>query len=87
MASLPGVVTILSGMSSDDQMKDNLNTFTHFEPLTDEDFRPRAYYNGLVNTGKGRTADCIACGQCESVCPQHLEIISLMKEAAENLDV
>ncbi len=137
VASLPGVVTILSGMSSDEQMKDNLSTFTDFEPLTDEekkavdevtaimlnipqigctscryccdgcpmnisipdvfraintmtlyneDFRPRAYYNGLVNTGKGRASDCIACGQCESVCPQHLEIISLMKDAAEKLD-
>ena len=30
--------------------------------------------------------DCIACGQCESVCPQHLPIIKLMKEASEILD-
>ena len=29
---------------------------------------------------------CIGCGQCEGVCPQHLPIISIMKEAAEKLE-
>ena len=59
-----------------------INTMT----LYDEDFRPRAYYNGIVNTGRGKASDCIACGQCESVCPQHLPIIELLKKAAEKLD-
>ena len=137
VASLPGVMTILSGMSNDEQMKDNLETFTNFEPLSkeefavvdevtkimldikqigctackyctdgcpmnisipdvfrayntmtlyNEEFRPKAYYNGLVNTGHGRASECIACGQCEGVCPQHLPIIDLLKEASEKLD-
>ena len=54
--------------------------------LYNEDFRPRMFYNGLIDLGKGRASDCIACGQCEGVCPQHLPIISLMKQAAERLD-
>ncbi|MBQ6508547.1 MAG: aldo/keto reductase [Flexilinea sp.] len=137
VASLPGVMTILSGMTHTDQMQDNISTFTNFEPLSDEekrtieevtaimldipqigctackycvdgcpmqisipdvfraintmnlyneDFRPRMFYNGLIDLGKGRASDCIACGQCEGVCPQHLPIISLMKQAAERLD-
>ena len=39
---------------------------------------------GLIQRS-GKASDCIACGQCEGVCPQHLPIIDLMKEAAEIL--
>ena len=50
-----------------------------------EDMRPHFFYNGLVETN-GRASDCIACGHCESVCPQHLSIIELLKEASDKLD-
>ena len=134
--SLPGVMTILSGMSNEEQMNDNIRTFTDFEPLTEkekalidevkeimlgipqigctackyccdgcpskisipdvfkamntrythnEDFRAKAFYNGLV-AHSGRANSCVECGQCESVCPQHLPIIKLMKEASEFFD-
>ena len=138
VASLPGVMTILSGMSSEEQMADNLQTFANFEPLTEQEratvdevrrimldvpqigctacryctdgcpmgisipdvfrsvntmklynetFRPKGFYNGLVNAGKtARASECIACGQCEGVCPQHLPIISLLQEASGLLD-
>lgn len=136
VASLPGVMTILSGMSDEAQMRDNIGTFTDFTPLTDaeknaiyqvrekildtpligctscryccdgcpmsisipdiftalntlsrfkEGWRARNFY-GSVTSGKGKASDCVACGQCESVCPQHLQIIDLLKTAAEKLE-
>ena len=136
VGSLPGVTTILSGMSTIGQMKDNLDTFKNFEPLTGEekeaiekvkevmfrveqvgctacrycvdgcpmgiripdiisavntkrkfpgDMRPQFFYNGLV-TGNSHASDCLGCGQCEGVCPQHLPIISILQEASGMFD-
>lgn len=36
--------------------------------------------------GKGGAADCIACGQCEKNCPQHLEIRKLLSDAAKEFE-
>ena len=46
------------------------------------EFRTKREYT-IVTTGKGRVSDCIQCGQCEGVCPQHLPIISLLEQCRE----
>lgn len=136
VGSLPGVMTILSGMSAEGQMEDNLNTFADFKPLDEKehdtvievrdimlnrptvpctacsyctdgcpeqidiptifkalnarrlypnDNRPNSAYKNATKE-RGKASDCIACGQCESVCPQHLNIIELIAEAAEKFE-
>ena len=40
------------------------------------------YYAKVTSDG-GRASDCIGCGACEEVCPQHIEVRRHLKEAAE----
>ena len=42
-------------------------------------------YQNLISHG-GKAGDCIQCGQCEGVCPQHLPIIELLRKASADLD-
>ena len=135
-ASLEGVMTVLSGMSNEEQMQDNLGTFTDFKPLSDEEdklvqkvrsvmlnsgvigctacryctdgcpmgipipdifkaensvrvykdtWRAADHYK-KVTAEAGKASDCIGCGQCESVCPQHLGIIELLKGIVERFE-
>ncbi|MDR3587591.1 MAG: 4Fe-4S dicluster domain-containing protein, partial [Desulfosporosinus sp.] len=36
--------------------------------------------------GGGKASDCIACGECERVCPQHINIIENLKTIAEEME-
>ena len=44
-----------------------------------------AYYydNVLTGNGHGKASECIKCGKCEKVCPQHLEIRKLLNDVAK----
>ena len=43
------------------------------------------YYDRLAITF-GKASDCIGCGQCEEICPQHLPIIENLKTVAEHFE-
>lgn len=139
-ASLDNVMMVLSGMSSIEQMKDNLSYMEDFKPLTEEEkalcFMAADIINGKITipctgcsycTGGcpmniaipqyfslynedmredldrkgwtvnfanydilankfGKAKDCIECGQCEGVCPQHLPIIEDLKAVSKHFD-
>jgi Predicted oxidoreductases of the aldo/keto reductase family len=135
-ASLDGVLTVLSGMSNVEQMKDNLSYMKDFQPLNEEEQKiiwkaqeilgrsatipctachyctggcpkqipipeifaamnkhlgngqtadAKAAYEKAVSEGH-RASDCIGCHQCENACPQHLTILSYLKECADVLE-
>lgn len=139
-ASLPGVMMVLSGMSTTEQMEDNLSFMENFVPLSEEEQKlcfkvadiinsqtavpctgcsyctegcpmhiaiPQYFslynevmredmekkgwtvsfsnYDTLTQTF-GKASDCIACGQCEGICPQHLTIIDYLKSVSGRFD-
>lgn len=130
-ASLPGVITVLSGMSTLEQMDDNTGYMREFKPLSKDEqaaiekaretlasvpqvpctsckyCRPECPQNIAIpgifeamnrklifqdersakfgytwetNFGSKASA-CVACGACEAVCPQKIEIIETLKQA------
>lgn len=135
-ASLEGVLTVLSGMSDEAQMEDNLSYMENFKPLMPKEYKvletvvqelakiptipctgckycvdgcpqkiniPGVFhiYNGYqlyqnlkgskdgygwVTSEGGKASECLACGACESHCPQHIEIIDKLQEAAGLLE-
>ena len=131
-ANLPGVLTILSGMSTMEQVEENIRVLSEADEgmLSDielavidevaKEYRDliaypctsckyclpcaveidipqliefRNSYDLYGNKAKRKSefnfqvavkpSACTACGKCEAECPQHLEIIKVMKEAAE----
>lgn len=136
-ANLEGIITVLSGMSNVEQMKDNLSYMKDFKGLSEREkatldaaqeelnriplipcttcnycakvcpmhigisgsFTAMNYLtlyndkeravgqeNWLVGGhGLKRADECIKCGKCEEVCPQHIKIRENLEHVAEKL--
>ena len=71
VGSFPGVKVILSGMSTMEQVEDNLKTFTPFKPLSQEE---RAVVEDVAATIKSRVQNgCTGCRYCMP-CPAGVDI-------------
>lgn len=45
------------------------------------------YYYNNIHTAEGtRAKDCLKCGKCEKICPQHLEIRKLLEDVSVEFD-
>lgn len=134
-SSFDGVRMVLSGMSSLDEMKDNVAYMEDFKKINDKEMeaidkvieilnaidiipcttceyclegcpqnilipsmisilnQKKMYETAnfehnydLATRQNGKASECIECGNCESVCPQHIEIIDALKEVVEKVE-
>ncbi len=72
----PGILTVLSGMTYMDHLKDNLSTFSPLDPVTDEEdaFLQRCALEILMN----ETVPCNYCNYCMP-CPYGIDIPSIFR--------
>lgn len=77
VSSLPNVVTVLSGMSNEEQMKDNIKTYTNFKSLNEEEYQIISKaIDILVNDKK---VGCTNCKYCMDNCPMQIRIPDIFK--------
>lgn len=43
------------------------------------------YYQNIAKTA-GKASDCVECGQCEEICPQHLKVIDFLKDVGARFE-
>jgi len=72
VASKDNMLAVLSGMSSLEQMKDNLSFMKDFKPLTEEEEKVIAKAQEALDNDK--SIPCTACHYCTKGCPMNVPI-------------
>ena len=82
LETLPEIKVVLSGMSDEKQMADNISTFENPKPLNEEE--RKVLFGIAEEMGKEKSLPCTACKYCTTHCPKELDIpyiISLYNES------
>lgn len=56
------------------------------QEIKEKGWTPQGEYYDRLTSSFGKASACVACGQCEGVCPQHLPIIEHLKEVASHFE-
>ena len=83
VASLDGIITVLSGMSNVEQMKDNLSFMKNFQPLNEEEQKIIQEAQRIL--GHSSTIPCTACRYCTKGCPMGINIPEIFKAVNKQL--
>ena len=77
LQGMSDVKMILSGMSDEEQLRANIETFEEEKPLNDEEMK--ALMEVAQELADERAVPCTACHYCVSHCPQELDIPRLIE--------
>ena len=83
VASLDGIITVLSGMSNIEQMEDNISYMKNFQPLNEEEQKIIQQAQRIL--GKSSTIPCTACHYCMEGCPKQIPIPDIFSAANKQL--
>jgi len=72
VASLDGIITVLSGMSNIEQMKDNISFMKDFQPLNEDEQKIVQQAQRIL--GHSATIPCTGCRYCVDGCPKKIVI-------------
>ena len=79
LQGVPGVTMVLSGMSSLEQLRANLDTFETDRPLSEAE--KAALLDVAAGMVREQVLPCTACRYCVDHCPRHLDIPGLLARA------
>lgn len=51
-----------------------------------DDWNSDYYYENVYTKNNGKAKDCVKCGKCEQICPQHLPIRELLEDVSKTFD-
>ena len=74
LQSIPNVTVVLSGMTTLEQLEENIETFSHPQPTNEEE---NALLQQIINEMMD-LVPCTACEYCLEACPQELNIPGLI---------